>query len=79
MSKDYQGLQHMIAKGYTIAAYVYSSEEENEEPIYSLSLYSYPNLPVHTRESEQLELRAHYLYSVTVKEYVEGSLEIVDV
>jgi predicted transport protein len=34
---------------------------------------------VHTSESEQLQLRAHYLYSVTVNEYVEGSLEIVNV
>jgi hypothetical protein len=79
LSKDYQGLLHMIAKGYTIAAYVTSSEEESEEPIYSLSLYSYPKLPVHTSESEQLQLRAHYLYSVTVKEYIGGSLEIVNV
>jgi hypothetical protein len=69
----------MIATGYTIAACVNSSAEESEQPIYSLSLYSYPKLPVHTSESEQLQLRAHYLYSVTVKEFVEGSLEIFDV
>ena len=35
---------------------------------------------MHTSESEMLhQLRAHYLYSVTVGEYVHGTLEIVGV
>ena len=68
----------MIAKGYTIGACVNSSGGgENEEPELSLSLYSYPKLPVHT--TSEVELRPHYLYSVAMKEYVEGSLEIFNV
>ena len=79
LSKDYQGLQHMIAKGYTIGACVNSSAggDNDEPPELSLSLYSYPKLPVHT--TIEVELRPHYLYSVAVKDYVESSLEIFNV
>ena len=47
LSVDYYGLLDMIDQGYTVAAYVNnSSEDEKEEPNYCLSLFNYPQLPV---------------------------------